>query len=86
MSVNGNTQYNPWNILIKNTSPKSDQVSRFNNQFTGNRGWRHMLSGTTGCNQPNSECGKYHKTNDLVSSANKLQILKRETGVGIDTF
>ena len=37
-----------------------------------------MLSHTTGCNQPNSECGKHHKTNDLVSSTNKLQILKRE--------
>ena len=45
-----------------------------------------MLSGTTGCNQPNSECGKHHKTNDLVSSTNKLQILKRETAVGIYTF
>lgn len=45
-----------------------------------------MLSGTTGCNQPNSKCGKHHKTNDLVSSTNKLQILKRGTAVGIYTF
>ena len=37
-----------------------------------------MLSGTKGCNQQNSECGKHHKTNDLVSSTDKLQILKKD--------
>lgn len=39
-----------------------------------------MLSGTTECNQHNSEHGKFFKKNDLVYSTNKGQINKRLEG------
>lgn len=35
-----------------------------------------MLNGTKGCNPQNSECGKFGKIKDPVSSTNEIQILK----------
>lgn len=53
--------------LLEELTPPMKNSSRFN--YRKPRGHRAMLNNTQECNQQNTDCGKFYRTNDQFSSA-----------------